>query len=98
MIAYFVADIAYLGIVLCDLGALLLALEWLTHFLPGETLNPLRRVLFRITFPFLKFGDQFFPTKWGKFNSRGLIMAVFLIVISRYGMPWLVLLSFSMRG
>jgi len=98
MMAYLVADIAYLAAVLCNLGALLLALEWLVHFMPGAALNPVRRMLFLFTFPMLKFSDRFFPVKWGTFNSRGLLMAVFLIVISRYGVPWLVLLSYSMRS
>jgi hypothetical protein len=98
MMAYMLADIAYLTAVLCNLAALLLLLEWLAHFLPGVGLNPIRRMLFLVTFPMIRFSDRFFPIKWGGFNSRGLLMALFLIMISRYGVPWLVLLSYSIRG
>jgi hypothetical protein len=96
--AYLAADLAYLLLLLCDLGAFLLILEWLVHLLPGAGLNPMRRVLFRISFPFLRWSDRYCVMKWGSFHSRGLLLAVFLVAIGRYGIPWLVLFSFSLRG
>jgi len=89
---------AYLLSAFLDLAALLLILEWLLHLVPGAGLNFARRGLFLATYPFLKWSDGFFSLKWGSFNSRGFFMAVLLLLLSRYGIPWLVLLSYSMRG
>ena len=96
--AYLIADLAYLLAILCDLGAFLLVLEWLIHVLPGAGLNPIRRGLFRLSLPFLQWCDRCFIVKWGSFNSRGLILAALFLIVARYGVPWLVLLSFSLRG
>lgn len=96
--AYLIADLAYLLAVLCNLGTFLLVLEWLVHLIPGAGLNPIRRGLFRVSFPFLQWSDRYFAVKWGSFNSRGLILAVLFLIVGRYGVPWLVLFSFSSRG
>jgi hypothetical protein len=96
--AYFIADLAYLLAILCDLLAILLALEWLVHLLPGPGLNFARRVLFRASLPWLKWCDRFFSLKVGSFNSRGLFMALLFLAIGRYGLPWLILFSYSLRG
>jgi len=96
--AYFIADLAYLLVIGCYLLAFLLVLEWLFHELPGSGLNFARRALFRISLPWLKWCEQFFSLKVGSFNSRGLFMALLFLVISRYGLPWLILFSYSLRG
>ena len=95
---YLIADFAYLLAVLCDLGAVLLILEWLLHVLPGGTLNPIRRGLFALTFPLLKWSDRFLSFRWDTFNSRGLLTAVLLLAVSRCAVPWLVLFSYTLRG
>ncbi|HEY5037475.1 MAG TPA: hypothetical protein VIJ93_00225, partial [bacterium] len=81
-----------------DVMALLLIVEWLSHLAPGAVLNPIRRVLFRLCLPFLKWSDHFFSVQSPFFNSRGLLTALLLIAIGRYGVPWLILLSYSLRG
>ena len=95
---YFVADLAYLLALFCDLGALLLVLEWLAHVAPGGWLNPIRKGLFEASFPLLKWSDRYLSIRWDTFNSRGLLLAVLLIVISRCAVPWLVYFSYTLRG
>lgn len=96
--AYLIADIAYLLSLLCDLGAFLLIVEWIVHVLPGAWLNPVRRGLFEISFPVLKWSDRFLSFQLDSFNSRGLLTALLLLIISCYGVPWLVVFSYSLRG
>lgn len=98
MIPYVIADISYLLALFCNLAAYLLILEWFVHVLPGAGLNFARRALFNASFPLLKLSDRFFALKWGFFNSRGLLTAVLLLLVSRYAVPWLVFFSYSIRG
>ena len=98
MMAFFLADAAYLLSVLLLLAVFILSAEWLVHALPGSALNPLRRLLFRACFPLLKWSESFLLVKWGNFHFRGLLLAVLLLMLERYGVPWLVLLSYSWRG
>ncbi len=98
MTAFLIADLGYGLALLCNAAALFLTLEWLVHLLPGAGLNPVRRTLFLISFPFLKFSDRFFTIKNGSFNARGLLTAFLLILIARYGASLLVLFSYSLRG
>lgn len=95
---YLISDLAYLVALFCNLGALLLVVEWLVHALPGAWLNPLRRGLFEISFPILKFSDRFLSFQMDSFNSRGLLAALLLLAIGHYGVPWLVVYGFSVRG
>jgi hypothetical protein len=96
--ATLIADFAYLLILFLDAIALLLILEWLSHLAPGAALNSIRRVLFQLCLPFLKWSNRFFSVQSPFFNSRGLLTALLLIAIGRYGVPWLILLSYSLRG
>lgn len=96
--AYLISNLAYVLAVICDLGALLLILEWLAHVLPWARLNPVRKRLFEFSFPLLKWSDRFLSFQMDSFNARGLLTAVLLLVISFCGLPWLVILSYSMRG
>jgi hypothetical protein len=98
MMSYAVSDLSYLLALCFNLAAYLLILEWFIHALPGAGLNFARRALFKASFPLLKLSDRFFDLKWGFFNSRGLLLAVLLLLVSRYGVPWLVFFGFSMRG
>ena len=90
--------LAYLLTVLLDLAAVLLILEWLVHLLPGAGLNFARRGLFLATYPLIKWSDGFFSIRRGSFNSRGFFTAVLFLLLSRYGIPWLVLWGYSLRG
>lgn len=90
--------LAYLLTVFLDLAAFLLVLEWLVHLLPWAALNFLRRGLFQVTYPFLRFAETSFSVRWGAFHSRGFFVAVLFLLLSRYGIPWLVLLSYSLRS
>ena len=96
--AFILADMAYLLAVLLDLAAFLLFAEWLVHSLPGSGLNGIRRVLFRATLPLLKWSDSLFTTQWGGLSFRGLGIAVLLLLLEHCAVPWLVLLSYSLRG
>jgi hypothetical protein len=96
--AYLIADFAYLLSFICDLGAFLLIVEWLVHVLPGPWLNPVRRMMFEISYPLLKWSDRFFSFQADSFNARGLLTAILLLVISYCGIPWLVVFSYSLRG
>ncbi|HUO58607.1 MAG TPA: hypothetical protein VMV05_10575 [bacterium] len=93
-----ISGLSYLAMMACDIAAFLLLLEWLVHLLPGAGLNPLRRSLFLMLYPLLKFSDRFLSFKWPGGGTRGLLAALILVLISRYGLPWLVLFSFSLRG
>ena len=96
--ASLLSDFGYLLIVLLDMAALLLILEWLFYFLPGASLNGIRKVFFYITYPLLEWSDRFFSIRLGFFNSRGLFTAFLLWGISYLGVPWLILFSYSLRG
>lgn len=95
---YLIADLSYFLVLLCDLGAFLLVLEWSAHVLPGAWINPFRRGLFNLSFPLLKWSDRFFSFRWDSFDARGLLTAILLFVISHCGIPWLVVYSYSLRG
>jgi hypothetical protein len=92
-----VAYLAYLLAVVCYVGAFLLFAEWLVHLWPGPAMNYARRILFQLSFPLLKFSDLFFSLKGKYFNSRGLLTALALIAFCRFGVPWLVILSYSLK-
>jgi uncharacterized protein YggT (Ycf19 family) len=77
--------------------ALALMLEWIFRWLPGVVFNPVRRILFQVSFPFLKVGE-IFGLRWGKFDAGPLLMVVLLLLLSRLWLPWLVLLSYSLRA
>lgn len=96
--AYLISNLAYLLTLICGLGAFLLVLEWLVHTLPGAWLNPVRKGLFEISFPLLKWSDRFFSFRLDSFNARGLLTAIFLLAVGFCGVPWLVILSYSMRS
>ncbi|HXL73101.1 MAG TPA: hypothetical protein VN963_05685 [bacterium] len=96
--ASFLSDFAYLLMVLLDLMALFLILEWFFYFMPGAPLNGIRKVFFYLTYPLLGWSDRFFSIRLGLFNSRGLLTALLLLVIGYLGMPWLILFSYSLRG
>lgn len=97
MMGQVLALLADFLLVLLDLSALLLVLEWFVHFLPGTALHPVRRILFNTTFPILKLNQYFLSLKWGRFDTRGLLLALFFWFLGRFGVPWLVLLSYSLR-
>lgn len=96
--AYLISNLAYLLALICDLGAFLLILDWSVHALPGAWLNPARKGLFELSFPLLKWGGRFLSFRLDSFNARGLLTAVLLLVISFCGLPWLVVLSYSLRS
>ena len=95
---YLISNLAYGLSLLCNLGAFLLIVEWLVHTLPGAWLNPLRRGLFGICFPLLKWSDRLLSFRLDSFNVRGLLTALFLLTLSFCGIPWLVVLGYSLRG
>jgi hypothetical protein len=95
---FLIRDLAYLLGLLCDLAAFLLVLEWAIHHLPGPGLNFLRRGLFNLLFPFLEWGEKIFPFQWNGFKVRGLLLAALFWVMGACGVPWLVLLGFSLRS
>jgi hypothetical protein len=92
------AAVAYLLLPICQVLAFLLCLEWVLHAVPGAGLNPVRRGLFLSLFPLLSLSERFFSIEIGKFRSRGLLLALSLSIIGRYGVPWLVLASYGLRG
>lgn len=96
--AAILSDFAYLLMVLLDLIALFLILEWIFYFLPGASLNGIRKVFFRTTYPLLGWSDRFFSIRLGLFNARGLFTALLLWGVGDFGVPWLVLLSYSLRS
>lgn len=90
--------IAFFLVFLCYGYALALMLEWLFHALPGNFLNLLRRFFFYLGFPLLKIGRDLFSFQWHGFDSRGLGLAFALWMVGRFGVPWLVLWSFTLKG
>ena len=96
--AYFISDLAYFLSFLCDLGALLLIVEWLVHALPGAWLNPVRKGFFELSFPLLQWSDRFLSFRLDSFNARGLLTALLLLAVGFCGIPWLVVLGYSLRG
>jgi uncharacterized protein YggT (Ycf19 family) len=76
----------------------LLILEWLIHYLPGVGLNPVRRTLFRVTFPMLQLSDRYFPLALGSLNFRGLLLALVLWGLVKGFVPWVIWAGFSLPG
>jgi hypothetical protein len=98
MLAMLIANLAYFLAIGLDLMALILILEWLFHLVPGWQLNNIRRFFFGLSLPLLKLGEAYFPLRIGSFDFTAFFMAVLLLAVSCFGIPWLVLLSFSLRG
>jgi hypothetical protein len=92
-VASFLSDFAYLLMILLDLTALFLILEWFFYFIPGAPLNGIRKVLFYLTYPLLWWSDRFFSVRLGLFNSRGLFTALLLWGIGYLGLSWLIFFS-----
>jgi len=92
------SNFAYLLTVLLDLISFVLILEFVFYFVPSALLNKIRKALFRLTFPWLSWSDRFFSVRIGLFNSRGLFTALLLWGVSYLGVPWLIILSYSLRG
>lgn len=95
---FLIADAAYFFSALLDGLALLLAFDWLLKIMPGAGLNSARRFLFRACFPVLKWGGRLFFRGALSPETGGLWLAVLLAVVSRFGVPWLILLGYSLRG
>ena len=87
--ASLLSDFAYLLMVLLDLTALFLILEWFFYFMPGTSLNGIRKAFFYLTYPLLEWSDRFFSVRLGLFNSRGLFTALLLWGIGYLGVPYL---------
>jgi hypothetical protein len=96
--AFLISDFAYLLTVLLDLTALLLILEWFFYFMPGAAFNGVRKIFFYLTYSLLGWSDRFFSVRLGLFNSRGLFTALLLWGVGYLGVPWLILLSYSLRS
>jgi hypothetical protein len=90
--------IAFFGVFCCYGYALILMMEWLVHALPGSSLNPFRRFFFYLGYPFLKIGRGWFSFQWNGFDSRGLGLSLALWMMGRFGVPWLVLWGFTLKG
>ncbi len=90
--------IAFFLVLLCYGYSLILMMEWLIHALPGSFLNPIRRFFFYLGFPLLKIGRGWFSLQWHGFDSRGLGLAFALWMIGRFGVPWLVIWGFTLKG
>lgn len=91
-------NIVYVLTALLDLTAFVLALECLSFNLSGSQWNGLRKALFNLTYPLLLWSENFFSLRLGRFNTRGLLTALMLLLVSYLGLPWLVILSYSLRG
>jgi hypothetical protein len=91
------SDLTYLLTLLLHLTALLLALEWIGHQIPGARLNYARKVLFKATYPFLKWGALLGLRRAG-FDLTPAVMIVFVLMVSRLGLPWIALIGFSSRN
>ena len=96
--AVFIADSAYMLSFFLYGGSLLLLLDWGLGLVPGAAWNPARRLLFRICFPVLKWNSRLFQNSPSSLGLHSLWAAFVLAALGRYGVPWLVLLSYSLRG
>jgi hypothetical protein len=88
----------YLLTALIDLVAFVLVLECLAFNLSGSQWNGVRKVLFNLTYPLLLWSENFLSLRLGRFNTRGLVTALLLLVVSYLGLPWLAFLGYSLRG
>jgi hypothetical protein len=91
------SDFAYALTLLLHLAALLIALEWLSHQIPGAGLNPARKALFKATYPFLKLGSLL-GLRRAAFDLTPGVLIVLLLLVSRLGLPWIAWLGFSLRN
>ena len=91
------SDLTYLLTLFLHLTALLIALEWISHQIPGAGFNSTRKVLFKVTYPFLKLGALWGLRRAG-FDWTPAVMIVFILMVSRLGLPWIALLGFSLRN
>ncbi|HVZ81893.1 MAG TPA: hypothetical protein VHE12_13985 [bacterium] len=76
----------------------LLVLEWLVHHLPGPGLNPVRRALFKASYPLLWLGDHYVPLSLGTLDLRGLLVALGLWAVAKGFLPWLIWAGFVWNG
>ncbi len=90
--------LALLLTLFCNVYALVLMMDWLFHSLPGSFLNPVRKLFFYLTLPLLKPCRSWFSFQWNGFDSRGLGLAFILWMLGRFGIPWLCLWGFALRG
>ena len=96
--AIFLSSLGYVLLIVLNLMAFILILEWLFYSLPGSAFNGIRKILFRVSYPFLSWGERFFTIRWASFNSRGLLTALLLWTMSYLGVPWLILYGYFLRG
>jgi len=92
------SNLIYVFSALLRFTVLVLVLEWIFFFLPAVKFNGIRRVLFKISSFLLSWTSDFFSIQYGAFRFRGLLFAFLLWMASFYGVPWLVLFSYSLRG
>ncbi len=90
--------ISFLMVFLCYGYALVMMLEWFSHALPGSFLNSIRRFSFYLCLPLFKVSRGWFSFQWHGFDSRGLGLAFALWIVGRFGVPWLVIWGFSLKG
>jgi hypothetical protein len=96
--AILLSNFIYFFYVFLNLAAFVLVLEWFFYFMPGQQLNGIRKTLFNLSFPLLSCSERFFSIRWGRFHSRGLLMAFLFWMLGYLGLPWLILYSYSLRG
>jgi len=90
--------ISFLFVFFCYGFAIVLMMDWFFHALPGGLLNPLRRFFFYLGSSFLETSRGWFSFQWKGIDSRGLGLAFALWMVGRFGVPWLVIWCFTLKG
>jgi len=93
-----ITNMVYVLTALIDLTAFVLVLECLSFNLSGPQWNGVRKALFNLTYPLLLWSENFFSLRLGRFNTRGLLTALMLLLVSYLGLPWVAILGYSLHG
>jgi uncharacterized protein YggT (Ycf19 family) len=98
MTALIVLGSAYLLSAFLILFATLLAAYGVLQVLPGPSGNSLRRVLFGACRPILSWVGHVAPVHVASCDLTAFLAAIVLLVLFRFGVPWLFLLGHTLHG
>lgn len=83
-------------------GLFVMALLFLAYgflqLMPGTFGNSARRYLFNTCYPWIRFAERIIPVRFGSVDLTAFLAAAVLLALCRFGVPWLVLFGYSLKG
>jgi uncharacterized protein YggT (Ycf19 family) len=78
--------------------ALLFLAHGLLQLVPGTFGNSARRYLFNTCYPWIRTAERILPVRFGNVDLTAFLAAAILLALCRFGIPWLVLFGFALKG